>query len=108
MEFVKESRNQEMKMPELEKKLSGWAKILHDKSKNNEITGAQEVNMPADMEKAIANEKTVPFVYVSFLPPGIHQLLIYCPLTDRLFCKEVVINVNCCEILPQFPEQPPK
>ena len=42
MEFVKESRNQEMKMPELEKKLAGWSKILHDKSKNNEITGVVE------------------------------------------------------------------
>lgn len=40
MEFVKESRNQDMKMPELEKKLVGWQQILHDKSKKNEITGA--------------------------------------------------------------------
>lgn len=53
-------------------------------------------------------EKTIPFVYVSFLPPGIHQMLIFCPLTDRLFCKEIVVGVNTCEILPQFPEQPPK
>ena len=89
-----------MNMPELEKKLRGWHQILHDKSLKNSITGAQEVNWPKDMAKAIKDERTIPFVYTAFLPPGLHQILIYCPLTDRLFCKEIVVGVNKCEILP--------
>ena len=55
-----------------------------------------------------SEENVLSFVYASFLPPGMHQFLIYCPKTDRVFCKEVAIDLNSLELYPEFPEGPPK
>lgn len=46
------------------------------------------------------------FGYAAFLPPGVHNFLIYCPKTDRLFCKEVVIDLNSKDFYPELPRMP--
>jgi hypothetical protein len=43
------------------------------------------------------------FAYAAFLPPGLHQFLIYCPETHRAFCKQVVIDVNGRDFFPEYP-----
>lgn len=43
------------------------------------------------------------FIYAAYLPPGMHQFIIYCPKTKRAFCKDVVVDLNECEPFPEFP-----
>lgn len=44
------------------------------------------------------------FVYAAFLKPGIHQLVIYDPLKDKAFCKELLVEPSqYSDVFPEFP-----
>lgn len=47
------------------------------------------------------------FVYAAHLPPGLHQFLIYCPKTKRLFCKDVFVDVSSAHFYPEYPRMKP-
>ena len=60
--------------------------------------GYTETDSPPELKKCNT------FIYAAFLPPGLHQFLIYCPKTHRLFCKDIIINLNSFDDYPEFPE----
>lgn len=37
------------------------------------------------------------------MPPGLHQLVIYCPVTKRAFCKDVIVDLTTLDPYPEFP-----
>ena len=45
------------------------------------------------------------FVYANWLKPGLHKFLIYCPTSQRLFVKSMLINTNKKDFYPELPEQ---
>ena len=44
------------------------------------------------------------YVYANFLKPGYHQLLIFDPLLEKAYSKDLMVNVNLRDDL--FPEYP--
>ena len=46
------------------------------------------------------------FCYAAYLKPGYHQLLIYDPKLEKVFCKDFIVNINQKEdIFPEFPDK---
>jgi hypothetical protein len=43
------------------------------------------------------------FVYSAYLKPGLHQFIIYCPVTKRAFVKDIIIDLNGQDFYPEFP-----
>jgi hypothetical protein len=54
-------------------------------------------------QKEVIKPNRQEFIYSGFLPPGLHQFLIYCPESNRAFCKQVVIDVNGKDFFPDYP-----
>jgi len=44
------------------------------------------------------------FIYAAYLPPGLHQFVIYCPHTKRAFCKDLIVDLNHIDPYPEFPK----
>ena len=108
--------------------LKGWhRKLLIDKCFNNETNDMALINIPQfvdhteqlKLKMQMSQEPESPvkhpdgsdidedcktFVYGAYLPPGLHQFIIYCPKTKRAFIKDVVIDVNACDAWPEFPD----
>ena len=61
--------------------------------------------MPKAEDLMPKNKDCSIFMYANYLPPGHHQFLIYCPLTHRAFCKDIVIDLSECDPFPEFPEK---
>lgn len=114
--------------------LHGWQRrLIIDKCLRNEVQDVQSVNFPSKLCRTDVkvtesnqseasqsllekNEKALPadkectiYVYAAILPPGQHQFMIYCPKTNRAFCKDLIIGLNECEQFPEYPKkyQPP-
>jgi hypothetical protein len=106
--------------------LMGWQKeLIVDKCLRNEVQDVLLVNFPSDlrprppveinlndsasMESPMTkiedptpkNKQCSTFVYAAYLPPGLHQFLIYCPKTKRAFCKDIVVDLSECEPFPE-------
>ena len=120
MQFV--LQNQANVLPDTELYCKHWERILYDKCMDNTVQDIQLINMPpyfgADMKEderklinLTQNVWTAPaaqpmtFVYAAYLPPGRHQLLIYCPVTKRAFCQSVVIDLDARDLYPEFPQR---
>jgi hypothetical protein len=43
------------------------------------------------------------FVYATYLTPGNHQVVIYCPNTHRAFVKDFIVNLSRSDQYPEFP-----
>lgn len=89
----------------------GWDKrIILDKALCNETSEVSIVNMPRYFEAKQYAESfhvhCVSYVYAAYLPPGIHQFLIFCPKTQRLFVKDIVIDLNQSYIYSEYPRKP--
>lgn len=93
--------------------LKGWQRVLQDKCLKNELTEMHLVNLPDALVKwkermdakgkILIEEDCSTFVYAEYLPPGLHQLIIYCPKTQRAFCKEFIVDLNQCDSYPDMP-----
>jgi hypothetical protein len=135
-------------MPEIQEKLRGWQAPLKDKVLNNELADVEAINVPDHIRTYgvdrvltpnIKHNWTLPcstFAYAAFLPPGLHQFLIYVPgrhieipaefqgspapargqdtivIPPRVFCYSVIINLSQCDFAPEVPyllgkENPP-
>ena len=68
--------------------------------RRNESRETTLVNMPPELELDNLN-----FVYAAYLPPGLHQFLIYCPKTDRLFVKDVMVDVSHGNYFSEYPRK---
>jgi len=44
------------------------------------------------------------FVFSGIFPPGYHQILIYDPQQERLFCKDFVVQHNHKDQFPEIPK----
>ena len=103
-----------------EDKLDGWPLVLEQFMGENYLTDMITVNAPTDLFEEVLGTKYVHrplqsesktiqmhrdkqardkklnqyFVYAGFVPPGPHQILIYCPTTEKVFCKEIVADLN--------------
>ena len=88
----------------------GWEKILYDKCFNNEAMDVATINVPHEVVSAFKArkgpaKKCSTFAYATFLPPGRHQLLIYCPVNKKVYCKDVVIDLNKFDLYMNYPTQ---
>ena len=45
------------------------------------------------------------FIYATYLTPGIHKFVIYCPISKRAFCKTIMVDVNTKFQYPEYPTQ---
>lgn len=114
--------------------MKGWHRqLMIDKCLNNETTDMAVINMPRFIDQLREqklqmrssegttspyrlhddtgiNQDCKTFVYAAYLPPGMHQFIIYCPKTERAFCKDIIIDLNACDQWPEFPDplRPPK
>lgn len=64
-----------------------------------------ESPMPKPEDLMPKNRECSTFVYAAYLPPGLHQFILYCPHTHRAFCKDIVVGLSECEPFPEFPEK---
>ena len=146
--FAKTS--QSVAMDDIGKRLRGWAAPLKHKALFNDLVDVQAVNVPqyvADYKDPVIVEgvatsgrpmQAAPcssFAYAAYLPPGLHQFLIYIPgrsigiphelkhvpapaagkgiisVPSRLFCKTIIVNLSQCDAVPEIPfqseEKPP-
>ena len=84
---------------------------LFDKCKRNQNHDTLTINMPPgydlpfvdpegeQMEEPDCNT----YVYANFLPPGKHQIIIYCPVQKKVFCRDVVVDLSTADTFPEFP-----
>ena len=103
--------------------MAGWKRVMYDKCKKNEITDVQTINMsenydvdPIDV-KARRIQRRQPncaqggdcdcetFVYAAYLAPGLHQFVVYCPVTKRAFCKDVIVDLSSADFYPEQPRE---
>jgi len=135
-------------MPEIIEKLRGWQGPLKDKVLNNELVDVEAINVPDNIRTYRVSTVLTPnikhkwhlpcstFAYAAYLPPGLHQFLIYVPgrqikipaelqgspapagaqdiiiIPPRVFCYSVIINLSQCDFAPEVPyllskENPP-
>jgi hypothetical protein len=68
--------------------LKGFNRILFDMSFRNTINNIKVVNMdPSGLRKMDIGSNHEMYIYAAVLPPGRHNLLIYCPQQERAFVK---------------------
>ena len=63
-------------------------------------------NYPEITERSKVNFKNPEcdtFIYAAYLPPGLHQFIIYCPTTHRAFCKDFVVDLSTSDQYPECP-----
>ena len=94
--------NQSKIIPDTKNYLKDWGRIMEDKFNNNQVQEIMKVNMP-DKIKEAGDQRCSLYVYAAYLPPGLHGFLIYCPVTKRVFCKDIVVNLNTKDMFPEFP-----
>lgn len=64
----------------------------------------KSINLPDLDAKYVFQNECENYIYAAYLKPGYHQLLIYDPAMDRIFCKDFVVDLNTREdIYPEFP-----
>lgn len=75
--------------------------LLKDKCLKNELMDIKTINIP-DLNKS--QETSDIYIYAKYLCPGYHQLLIYDPLIQKAFCRDMIVNLNLREdIYPEYP-----
>jgi hypothetical protein len=110
-QLVEDPVDQKPIFPAVDACLENWEGIIQDKCFRNEITDVDSINVP-DLKSTTGHSSSGKgkncevFAFAAFLPPGVHQFLIYCPKTDRVFCKEVVVDLNSKDYFPELPKTP--
>ena len=95
---------QDTHMQDVLDSLKGWPRVLQDKLLKNEVVDLHCINMPKSIpdwkihydewDDPIPELECSSFVFTQILPPGLHKILIYCPKSDRAFCKEFILDLN--------------
>ena len=68
---------------------------------------AKKINYPPILsEDGLMDEENKGiYVYAAFLKPGLHKFVIFDPVNQRAFCKEIVIDLNNNYVeCPEIPE----
>ena len=82
--------------------LEGWNKVVHAMIRQNYLTDVRAVNIPKDLEKEPPSCGKS-YIFAGFYPPGNHNFLIYDPLLDKVFIKDIVVQLNTFETYPEYP-----
>ena len=127
-------QNQDSVFPDIKNYAKGWELIMNDKCNNNACQDVEAINMPSGYEIVpnkpeekemmtliggvlvpMMNRNKKPkddgykqcntFIYAAYLPPGLHQFIIYCPVTKRVFCKDIIINLNSFDDYCDHPQK---
>jgi hypothetical protein len=71
---------------------------------NNDLSDIHVENADdADFQNFVrGKEQENMFVYANWLKPGLHKFLIYCPVSQRLFVKSMLINTNKKDFYPKL------
>lgn len=86
----------------LQDKLVGWNKVIHNFVENNMLTDVVCVNQPKDLDKAPPSTGKS-YIFAGFYPPGHHHFLIYDPMSNRAYLKDVVADLNSHDNYPEYP-----
>ena len=101
----------------------GWEPILDDKCRSNTVTDIQNINIPESFEASTPLNRSLSkfpkyhssrakkpkepecrtYVYAAYLPPGLHQFIIFDPVSERTFCKDIIIDLNSQDPFPEYP-----
>lgn len=84
------------KNAKIAQKMEGWHRIMHDRCTKNELDEARKINyQPVLSEGGLEEqENTGLYVFQATCKPGLHQFVIYDPLSKRAFARELVIDLN--------------
>ena len=74
----------------------------------NQATKEQEVLAKRFSELKKVSSTCSTYVYAAYLPPGLHQFLIYCPVMKKLYVKDVFIDLSNLRYFPEYPREFPK
>ena len=107
MELVEGGQQELEQLDDLMQRLVGWNKVVHNILNQNYLTDVVSINQPKDLDKK-APESGASFIFAGFYPAGQHSFLIYDPLTQRAFVKDVVVNLNSFDHYPEFPRMTEK
>ena len=107
VEFSNKDKIGALKATSILKKISDWQELLYDKCLENQLTDVHVENAtPQDFENFNDETKNKNmFVYATYLVPGIHKFVIYCPISKRAFCKTIMVDVNTKDQYPEYPTQ---
>ena len=91
--------------------LKGWERVVEDYCKENYVTDIQTVNMPINYNEITERSRAMfknlecdTFIYAAYLPPGLHQFVLYCPATHRAFCKDFIVDLSASDLYPEYPQ----
>jgi hypothetical protein len=105
VEFSNKDKISALKATNVLTKLSDWQELLYDKCMDNQISDVHVENATTQDFEGFYDEtrnKNM-FVYATYLAPGIHKFVIYCPVSRRAFCKTLMVDVNTKDFYPEFP-----
>jgi len=68
-----------------------------------EYRGLSHRMMYGDTKKKSPYPECDTFIYAAYLPPGLHQFIIYCPITKRVYCKDLIVDLSHADLYPEFP-----
>ena len=84
-------------------RIKGWNRLLTDKCDRNFTTDVYSVNKPDILDGRDTPPEGEIFVFACILPPGHHEVVIYDPVSERGYCKELNIDLNQTEYYPDQP-----
>lgn len=79
----------------LEEKLGSHGRILRDKVHRNELVDISCLSSPKNI-KSVSHASRL-YVFADYLPPGHHQVIVYCPVSDTFWFKDFMIDL-CAHI----------
>jgi len=75
----------------LEEKLDGHGQILGDKVYRNELVDVCCLSRPKNISSV--SHASGLYVFADYLPPGHHQVIVYCPISDTFWFKDFMIDL---------------
>lgn len=72
--------------------------MVKDKFKRNNVSGHTLINYPEKLMDSysisdeIKEDEQVPFIYTAIMPPGHHQIVIFNPMGNTYWYKDLVVE----------------
>ena len=85
-------------------RIKGWNRLLTDKCDRNYTIDVYKVNKPDIIDQRDTPIEGQIFVFACILPPGHHEVVIYDPVSERGYQKELRIDLNKMEYYPDQPD----
>jgi len=90
---------------------SNFGQVIYEKTMKNQAQDVCHINFPTGINvqkfdefgRPVETSDCTNYVYAAYLPPGRHQFIIYCPLTKKAFCKDIIVDLNQFDLYPEYP-----